>query len=189
VNTGYAGFPLAQADGVRLLVLDVDGVLTDGRIVLTDSNEQLKAFNVRDGHGIKLLQRAGIQTAILTGRTSSVVEYRARELGIEHVVQGCRSKTRGLDEILSVADVCEHACAFMGDDIVDMPAMQRCRLALAPADAHPAVMGAAHWISDFSGGNGAARQAAEGLILASGLWQEIVAGPYGASPSDCGWPS
>ena len=189
MSTGYADFPLVRARGIRLLLMDVDGVLTDGSIVLTDAGEQLKAFNVRDGHGIKLLQRAGIRTAILTGRTSRVVEHRARELGIAHVVQGCLNKSEGLDMLLSMAELDAEACAYMGDDIVDMPAMRRCRLALAPRDAHPAVLRTAHWVSDFCGGRGAVRQAAEGLLLASGAWPEIIAAPYGADPADCGWPS
>jgi len=171
-----------------MLLLDVDGVLTDGSIVLTDAGEQLKAFNVRDGHGIKLLQRAGIRAAILTGRTSCVVEHRARELGITHVVQGCLNKSEGLDMLLSMTELDAEACAYMGDDIVDIPAMRRCRLALAPRDAHPAVLRTAHWVSGFCGGQGSVRQAAEGLLLANGAWPEIIAAPYGADPADCGWP-
>lgn len=188
MNTGYTGFPLVLARGIRLLLLDVDGVLTDGSIVLTDAGEQLKGFNVRDGHGIKLLQRAGIQTAILTGRTSRVVEHRARELGIRHVLQGCLNKSDGLDTLLKEAGVEAQACAYMGDDVVDIPAMRRCHLVLAPRDAHPAVIKFAHWVSDYDGGRGAVRQAAEGLILASGAWTDVIAAPYGASPADCGWP-
>ncbi len=189
MNSGYEGFPLQAANGIRLLVLDVDGVLTDGRIILTDGNKQLKGFNVRDGHGLKLLQRADIKIAILTGRTSQVVEHRARELGIEFIVQGCWNKSDGLTEILEMAETAENECAYMGDDIVDLPAMRRCRLGLAPADAHVAVEKYADWISDFPGGHGAVRQAAEGLILAAGAWQQVMAEPYDVGPADCGWPS
>jgi len=189
MNRGYENFPIGSAGDIRLLVLDVDGVLTNGRIILTDGNEQLKGFDVRDGHGLKLLQRADIKIAILTGRTSKVVEHRARELGIEYVVQGSKNKSEGLDEILAKVSVSENVCAYMGDDIVDLPAMRRCRLGLAPADAHPAVLEKAQWISDFAGGRGAARQACEGLILASGTWQQVMTEPYGVSPADCGWPS
>ncbi|PJC67097.1 MAG: phenylphosphate carboxylase subunit delta, partial [Zetaproteobacteria bacterium CG_4_8_14_3_um_filter_59_5] len=93
-------FPFAKAKGIRMLILDVDGVMTDGSIIMNDSGEESKGFNVRDGHGIKMLQRAGIHLAILTGRTSGVVASRARDLGIEYVVQGSLKKTEGLDTLL-----------------------------------------------------------------------------------------
>ncbi|RMD62958.1 MAG: phenylphosphate carboxylase subunit delta, partial [Planctomycetota bacterium] len=105
MRRGAAGFPLESARGVRLLVLDVDGVLTAGQIFMDDNGRETKAFNVRDGHGIKLLQRAGIEVAIVTGRTSGVVACRARDLGIAHVVQGCLNKMEGLQTVLEAAEV------------------------------------------------------------------------------------
>ena len=179
---------MQRASGIRLLILDVDGVLTNGQIVLGNNGEEHKGFYVRDGHGIKLVQRAGIQVGILTGRTSSVVHVRASELGIRYVVQGSHRKEEGLDRLLDMAKMDLAACAFMGDDVVDLPAMRKCHLALAPSDAHPAVLTHAHWVSDFAGGYGAVRQATEGLILAVGAWQEVMGSPYGLSPADCGWP-
>jgi 3-deoxy-D-manno-octulosonate 8-phosphate phosphatase (KDO 8-P phosphatase) len=185
----YAAFPFELARGIRMLVLDVDGVLTDGRVIMTDHGEEVKGFNVRDGHGIKMLQRSGITVAILTGRSSKVVAHRARDLGIEHVIQGSLRKAEGLRELCSAAGVEPDACAYMGDDVVDLPAMRQCRLVMAPADAHPAIHGAAHWSSGFDGGRGAVRQAAEGLLLATGAWQAVVAEAYGLNPDDCGWPT
>lgn len=181
-------FPLHEASDIRMLILDVDGVMTDGSIIMDNAGEEWKAFNVRDGHGIKMLQRAGVQLAILTGRTSGVVESRARDLGIEHVVQGSLRKTEGLDTLLEKTGLDAMQCAFMGDDVVDLPPMRRCRLGFAPRDAHRALLGAAHWVPDCDGGRGAVRLVAEGLILASGAWKQVVQEPYGLAPGDCGWP-
>lgn len=181
-------FPLKQARGIRMLVLDVDGVLTDGRILMDNAGEETKGFNVRDGHGIKMLQRAGIEVAILTGRSSKVVEHRARDLGIKYVVQGSLRKTAGLDELCEKSGIAPDACAYMGDDVVDLPAMNRCGLRTAPADAHIGVRKTADWVSDHAGGFGAVRQLAEGLILAAGVWPQIIDESYGLSPADCGWP-
>jgi len=187
MSDSYATFPFALAAGVRMLVLDVDGVMTAGQVVMDDDGTESKAFNVRDGHGVKMLQRAGIEVAILTGRTSGVVEHRARDLGIEHVMQGCLRKAEGLAKLCAQAGIAPADCAYMGDDVVDLPAMRRCRLMLCPADAHVAVAACAHWVSGYAGGQGAVRQAAEGLILAAGAWPEVVADAYGLSPDDCGW--
>ena len=180
-------FPLAAARGVRMLILDVDGVMTDGSIVMDNQGEEWKRFNVRDGHGIKLLQRAGIEVGILTGRKSGVVAARARDLGIAHVLQGSLNKAEGLQALLAEAG-CEAAeCVFMGDDVLDLPPMRECRLGFAPADAHAPVLAAADWVSAYAGGRGAVRQAAEGLILANEAWQDVIGEPYGVSPTDCGW--
>jgi len=185
----YSGraFPVEKARKVHMLILDVDGVLTDGSIVMDHAGEEAKAFNVRDGHGIKLLQRAGIQVAILTGRTSAVVASRARDLGIEHVIQGSLNKSSGLDALLSRVRLAAKDCAYMGDDVLDLPPMRRCALGLAPANAHLPVLKEADWVSIFKGGRGAVRQAVEGLILANGAWHKVIQEPYGVSPADCGW--
>ncbi|OIO69603.1 MAG: phenylphosphate carboxylase subunit delta [Zetaproteobacteria bacterium CG1_02_55_237] len=182
-----AAFPLLKAKGVRMLILDVDGVMTDGSIIMDNGGEEWKAFNVRDGHGIKMLQRAGIQLAILTGRTSGVVASRARDLGIEHVIQGSLKKSEGLNVLLEQAGLEASDCAFMGDDIVDLPPMRRCRLGFAPRDAHVSVLAVADWAADCDGGRGAVRQVIEGLILANDAWQTVVEAPYGVTPADCGW--
>ncbi|MFQ5581338.1 MAG: KdsC family phosphatase [Mariprofundaceae bacterium] len=187
MNDSYASFPFELAAGVHMLVLDVDGVMTAGQVIMDDNGMESKGFNVRDGHGLKMLQRAGIQVAILTGRTSGVVEHRARDLGIEHLIQGCLRKAEGLVQLCEQAGLAPEDCAYMGDDIVDLPAMRHCRLMMCPVDAHIAVAGCAHWVSSYPGGQGAVRQATEGLILAAGVWQEVVADAYDLSPADCGW--
>jgi len=181
-------FPWQKAKGIRMLILDVDGVLTDGSIIMDNQGEEWKGFNVRDGHGIKMLQRAGIRLAILTGRTSGVVASRARDLGIEYVIQGSLKKSEGLDTLLQQAGLDAADCAYMGDDVVDLPAMRRCRLGFAPRDAHCSVLGVADWVPDCAGGRGAVRLVVEGLILASEAWQAVIEDPYGVTPADCGWP-
>jgi 3-deoxy-D-manno-octulosonate 8-phosphate phosphatase (KDO 8-P phosphatase) len=180
-------FPFDKARNIHILILDVDGVMTDGSIIMDKYGDELKAFNVRDGHGIKLLQRAGIQVAIITGRNSAVVASRARDLGIEYVIQGCLDKTEGLAELLAGTGINADRCAMMGDDILDLPPIYQCALSLAPSDAHQSVLAYADWVSDFPGGRGAIRQAAEGLILAADAWTTVIEDRYRVSPSDCGW--
>ena len=188
MNT-YADFPFELARGVRFLVLDVDGVLTRGAILMDGDGAESKGFHVRDGHGIKLLQRAGIGVGILTGRSSGVVAHRAQDLGIGCVVQGSLRKAEGLDALCAMAGIPPEQCAYMGDDVVDLPAMRRCRLALAPRDAPASVLGMAHGHGGFDGGAGAVRQACEGLILANGAWPQVMQAAYGLDPADCGWPA
>ena len=180
-------FPFTQAAQIRMLILDVDGVMTDGSIIMDKHGDELKAFNVRDGHGIKMLQRAGIQVAILTGRRSAVVAARAADLGIEWVVQGSLNKVEGLAELEQRSGIAAEHCAMMGDDILDLPPMYRCALSLAPADSCRAVLNHVDWVADAGGGHGAIRQAAEGLILAAGAWEAVIRQRYDISPADCGW--
>ena len=187
MKTGYRAFPMDRAKGIAMLILDVDGVLTDGRIIIDDNGMEYKGFNVRDGHGIKMLQRCGIDVGILTGRTSDVVIHRARELGIKAMVQGSLNKLEGLERLLRQADVGVEQCAYMGDDVVDLPPMRLCRLSFAPNDAHPSLMEQVDWVSDFRGGHGAVRQAVEGLILAAGHWERVVERPYGVTSAGAGW--
>ncbi len=185
--SSYQKFPLALAKGIRMLILDIDGVLTAGQIFITDTGEQIKAFNVRDGHGIKLLQRAGIEVAILTGRSSQVVAHRAKELGIQYVIQGSLRKADGIDALCAQAGIAANDCAYMGDDVIDLPAMAKCKLSMAPADAYVGVRKKVDWVSSFHAGDGAVRQACEGLILAAGVWDDVIASAYGVSAQDCGW--
>ncbi len=188
MSDSYSSFPLQAGTSIKMLILDVDGVMTQGQIVMDNSGEESKAFNVRDGHGIKMLQRTGIKVAILTGRTSRVVEHRARDLGIDYVVQGSLRKADGLKQLCEQAGVAASECAYMGDDVIDLPAMAACSLTMAPADAHCGVLKQVDWVSGYPGGRGAVRQATEGLILASGGWESVVREAYGLSPEDCGWP-
>lgn len=165
-----------KAAAVRLLALDVDGVMTDGRIYYGNSGEELKAFNIKDGLGIKLLQRAGLQVAIITGRQSQIVDRRARELGIASVIQGREDKKLALQELcrqqqLSLAD-----CAYMGDDLPDLSAIAAAGLGMTVADASPGVRAVADWCSTRDGGCGAVREACEFILRARGAWQELEQG-------------
>jgi 3-deoxy-D-manno-octulosonate 8-phosphate phosphatase (KDO 8-P phosphatase) len=147
-----------RAARVRLVVLDVDGVLTDGRLYFGPDGEALKVFDVRDGHGVRLLREAGLGVALLSGRASPIVARRASELDIAPVVQGERDKLAGLNRLLA-------ACAYMGDDWPDLPVMAQVGFAAAVADAAPEVRRAAHWIAQADGGRGAVRALAEFLLL------------------------
>ncbi|MDX8403894.1 MAG: HAD-IIIA family hydrolase [Mariprofundaceae bacterium] len=188
LSRSFNSFPVDLARGINMLILDIDGVMTRGEIVMNDRGEESKAFSVRDGHGIKMLQRTGIQVAILTGRKSEVVAHRARDLGIEHVVQGSLRKADGIKDLCKQAGISADACAYMGDDVIDIPAMQQCRLSMAPVDAHKGVLNIVDWVAGYEGGAGAVRQAAEGFILANGFWDKVVKEAYNLKPEDCGWP-
>jgi len=183
----YQSFPLDVAKGIKMLVLDVDGVLTEGHVTMTDNGDEIKNFNVRDGHGIKMLQRAGIEVAILTGRKSKVVAHRAADLGIRHVIQGSLRKADGIRKLCEQANVAPEDCAYMGDDVIDLPAMRLCRLHTAPKDAFVGVLRHVHWVSDYQGGQGAVRQLCEALILANDAWATVLEEAYGVSAADCGW--
>ena len=158
----------SRAASIRLLALDVDGVLTDGRIYYGNQGEELKAFNIKDGLGIKLLQDAGVKVAIITGRQSEIVARRARELGIEDVVQGREDKLTALRELCERQGLALEACAYMGDDLPDLGAINACGLGLTVADAARAVATAADWQSRLGGGAGAVREACEFILDARG---------------------
>jgi len=165
---------LRRAAQVQLAVFDVDGVLTDGRLILGDDGQEYKAFHSRDGHGLRMLQDSGITVAIITGRTSQVVEKRARELGIEHLYQGRRDKLPALQELLALLRLRNEALAYVGDDVVDLPVMRRVGLAVAVGDAHPYVKRHAHWVTDAPGGRGAGREVCELLMRAHGTLEACL---------------
>jgi 3-deoxy-D-manno-octulosonate 8-phosphate phosphatase (KDO 8-P phosphatase) len=149
---------------VKLLALDVDGVLSDGKIYLSNSGEEIKSFNIQDGLGIKLLQRNGVAVAIITGRSSRIVDQRAEELGIEHVIQGRSDKLVALLQLIDGMELSLEEVAYMGDDLPDLAAIKACGLGLTVSDANPVVQQHADWVSSCRGGDGAVRQACE-LIL------------------------
>jgi 3-deoxy-D-manno-octulosonate 8-phosphate phosphatase (KDO 8-P phosphatase) len=151
---------------IRLLILDVDGVLTDGRLYFGPKGEALKVFHVRDGHGIKLLMASGVQVAAFSGRRSAAVAARFRELGVPTVVQGCSDKLAALRKLTGRLKVDPLQCACIVDDTPDLPLMSAVGLAAAVADAHPIVKSAAHWISSASGGTGAVRELCDALLRA-----------------------
>lgn len=157
---------LERAGRIRLLVLDVDGVLTDGRLYLSPTGEELKVFHVRDGSGLVAVQRAGITVAIISGRDSAAVSRRAAELGIRHVRQGVVDKGAELDRLLTELGVEPVETACVGDDTPDLPMLRRVGLAVGVADAHPALLEAAHWITRAPGGRGAVREVCDLLLSA-----------------------
>jgi len=151
---------------IRLLILDVDGVLTDGRLYFSGRGEALKVFHVRDGHGIKLLRDAGVEVAAVSGRRAAAVAARMRELGVRHVVQGCADKVAALHRLTERLNIDPLQCACMVDDTPDLPLMSAVGLATAVADAHPVVLSAAHWIAAAAGGQGAVRELCDALLRA-----------------------
>ena len=163
-----------RAKKIKLAIFDVDGVMTDGRIILDENGTETKFFNVRDGHGVKMLVRAGVQAAIITGRSSKVVEYRGKELGIQYIRQGAFNKAEVMGLLLKETGVWPEEAAFMGDDLVDIPAMNLAGLAAAPSDAVSEVIERAHVITDLEGGRGAVREFCEFILTAKGVWEEIV---------------
>jgi 3-deoxy-D-manno-octulosonate 8-phosphate phosphatase (KDO 8-P phosphatase) len=157
---------LEKARQVKLLALDVDGVLSDGRLLYANSGEETKAFCTADGLGIKLLQSEGVQVAIITGRSSDIVSRRARELGIAHLVQGRDDKLTALQELLRELDLTLSATAYMGDDLPDLAAIQACALGMTVADGCEFVASHADWRSQRPGGRGAVREACEFILRA-----------------------
>ena len=158
----------AKARAIRLVIFDVDGVLTDGSLYLGDSGEEIKAYNSRDGHGIKMLHESGVELAIITGRTSRSVELRARNLGVELLYQGVADKARVFAELLVARKLDAGATAYMGDDVVDLPVLRRCGLALTVPEAPFAVKQCADYVTRARGGRGAAREACELIMHAQG---------------------
>ncbi|MEP4147612.1 MAG: HAD-IIIA family hydrolase [Halioglobus sp.] len=152
------------ARAIKILALDVDGVLTDGRIYYGNEGEELKSFSIKDGLGVKLLQKDGIEVVLITGRSSEIVARRARELGINEVIQGREDKITALREICTARQLQTEQCAYMGDDLPDLGAVRAAGIGMAPADAVSPLLVAADWVSDFGGGAGAVRQACEQLL-------------------------
>jgi 3-deoxy-D-manno-octulosonate 8-phosphate phosphatase (KDO 8-P phosphatase) len=165
---------LRRAAGVRLLIVDVDGVLTDGRIILDNNGNEFKAFHVRDGHGLKMVQRVGIGVAIITGRQSKVVERRAKELGITEVHQRCRNKVEAHTKVNKKFGVADEEVAYVGDDIVDIPLLVRVGLPVAVADADESAKNYALMVTKNAGGRGAVREVTDLLLKAGGKWDEII---------------
>jgi 3-deoxy-D-manno-octulosonate 8-phosphate phosphatase (KDO 8-P phosphatase) len=164
-----------RAARIKVLLMDCDGVLTDGGLMLLENGDEQKTFNVRDGHGIVLLHRAGLKTGIITGRTSTATERRARDLGISYLCQNSLDKIKGFEELLAAEGIPESEVAFVGDDVTDIPLMQRVELAVAVADAAEETIAAAHYVTVATGGHGAVREVAELILKAQGRWAELMA--------------
>ncbi len=163
-----------RASRVRLMIFDVDGVLTDGSLLFGATGDTMKIFHSLDGHGIKLLAAAGLTTAIITGRCSDTVAARAREMQITHLYQGVADKTAAFATLLDTTGVAPEQCGYMGDDWPDLAVMLRCGFAAAPANAHPEVIARAHWIAAASGGHGAVREACDLILRAQHHYETLL---------------
>jgi len=157
-----------RARSIRLAIFDVDGVMTDGTLFIGAQGEAFKAFNTLDGHGVKMLQSAGVAAAIISGRSSEAVARRAAELAIAHVAQGSSDKVAAFEALIAMLDLTEEQCAFVGDDLPDLAVMRRCGLAVAVANAAEPVKAAAHYVTRASGGRGAVREFCELVLEAQG---------------------
>ena len=171
----YPADVLARARRIRLVGFDVDGTLTDGRLVYASNGEDAKAFHVQDGMGLVLLREAGVQVALVTARASAEVERRGRELKLPHVHIGERGKLARMQRIAAGIGISMDEVAFMGDDLPDLSVMRAAGLAIAPADAHPWALDAAHWTTPRRGGRGAGRDACDLLLHAQGRIEAILA--------------
>lgn len=163
---------------IRMLLLDVDGILTDGRIIYSSDGTETKAFDVKDGHGLKMIQRAGVEVGIITGRDSSIVAHRARELGINILYQGAKDKLVPFREILESHQIGEDEIAYVGDDIVDLPILLRVGFSATVADALPEVRARVHYVTERDGGRGAVREICDLILKESGRWDEVTARYY-----------
>lgn len=172
VHSGFA----ARARRVQCLAMDVDGVLTDGRMVLSDRGDELKSFHTRDGVAIELARRAGLRTAMLTGESSPIAKARGDKLGVDAVVLGARRKWDSLRALLAQFDLPAEAVAYVGDDLLDVPVLRRVGLAIAVADACAEVKSVAHGVTRAAGGQGAVREAVEQILRARGSWRATLAG-------------
>lgn len=163
-----------RASSVSAIIFDVDGVLTDGGLYRSDDGQEIKRFHATDGLGMRMLADAGVEIAIITGRTSEVVTHRCRELRIEHVYQGQTDKLEAFEKLSEKLQLTPTQFAYMGDDIIDLPVMKRVGLALTVPDACDEISAIAHWTSNRLGGHGAAREACELLLKAKGLYGKAV---------------
>ena len=166
----------ARFKNIKLLVLDVDGVMTDGGLTIGDDGQEYKTFHSHDGLGMKLLKSTGVEMAIITGRTSNVVKQRAENTGVTHFYQGAENKLVALDDLIQKSGFKASQCAFMGDDVVDLPPMLKCGLALAVPDAPDLLLKHAHYVTQKSGGRGAVREVCELIMQAQGTFDGLMAG-------------
>lgn len=159
---------------IKMLLLDVDGVLTDGTIIYDDRGAEIKEFNVKDGLGIRMLMSAGIHVGIVTGRSCPALQHRCRNLGIDLVLDGIKDKAAVLDGIIQDHGIAADEIAFMGDDLPDLPLMRRVGLSIAVADAHPVVAGKTDMVTVAKGGKGAVREVCDAVLKARGLWEKSL---------------
>lgn len=175
LNTCYGAVSaqiMARAAAIRLLILDVDGVMSDGLIYMGNNGEELKAFNVRDGYGIRCILTSGIEVAIITGRKAKLLEDRCHTLGISHLFQGQSDKLIAYRQLLSELNLTADQVAYIGDDLIDWPVMEQVGLSVAVADAHPLLLPKANYITRINGGRGAVREVCDLILMSQGLLDE-----------------
>jgi 3-deoxy-D-manno-octulosonate 8-phosphate phosphatase (KDO 8-P phosphatase) len=165
----------ARAARIRLMIFDVDGVLTDGGLQYGADGEVIKTFNVLDGQGIKLLQQSGVAAAIISARKSAIVGRRAADLGIQHVYQGVHDKLDAFGKLLAQTAIEAEHCGFVGDDIVDLPILSRAGFAASVPNGHPEVLARVHYVTKASGGRGAARELCDLILRAQGNYEAALA--------------
>jgi 3-deoxy-D-manno-octulosonate 8-phosphate phosphatase (KDO 8-P phosphatase) len=159
---------------IKMVILDVDGVLTSGDIIYNDKGEQTKIFNVKDGVGIRLLKEAGIKVGIITGRKGQALHHRCVNLGIDLIFDGIKRKDQALEAVATSTGIPMEAMAYVGDDLPDLPAMKRVGLSVAVADAHEILRECAHMTTRARGGKGAVREISEAILKAQGLWDDLI---------------
>lgn len=164
------------AKQIKLVIFDVDGVLTDGGLYFTDDGREIKKFNVKDGLGISMLVKKGIEVAVITGRSSVIVSERMKSLGVNHVYQGRMNKLETYENLKLAMEISDNEVAFVGDDLIDLPIMSRCSLAVAVADAHKEVLTQATLVLNKCGGMGAARDVCDLIMQAQGLSHDFTQG-------------
>lgn len=168
---------VTRAARVKLMIFDVDGILTDGSLHYGPDGESIKTFNVLDGHGIKLLQQSGVMTAIISARKSPIVARRAADLGIQHLFQGVHDKRSAFELLLADTRIDADACGFIGDDVIDLPILLRVGFAASVPNAHAEVKSRVHYVTQASGGRGAARELCDFILRAQGNYEAVLA-PY-----------
>jgi 3-deoxy-D-manno-octulosonate 8-phosphate phosphatase (KDO 8-P phosphatase) len=168
---------IMRAAHLRLMIFDVDGILTDGSLHFGPDGEIIKVFNVLDGHGIKLLQQSGVATAIITARQSPIVTRRAADLGIVHLHQGVHDKLSAFNKLLTQTGLTAKACGFIGDDVIDLPILTRVGFAASVPQGHPEVRSRVHYVTAAGGGRGAAREVCDLILRAQGNYEAALA-PY-----------
>lgn len=169
-----AGNEKVRLDKIKMLITDVDGVLTDGGIIVHGDGSESKRFNVQDGHGIKLWQRAGFGMAIISGRTSKATEIRGRELGIENVMQGCKDKVSAFESLLDKVSLSAEEVAYIGDDLGDMPIVKRAGFGVAVVNAVSELKSVADYVTETAGGYGAVREVIEYILKSTGKWDGVM---------------
>jgi len=165
---------VTRAAAVRMLIFDVDGVLTDGSVTYGAGGEEYKTFHIRDGQGIKCLLEAGLDAALVSARSSAALSARAAELGVPHVETGVADKPAAFRDLIRRCGLSAAQCGYVGDDLVDIPVMLRCGFAVAVADAHFTVRSVAHWVTPSPGGRGAAREACDAVLYAQQKFDAII---------------